>query len=170
MTGGLPQLHHSDRRTALAWVATCSLARLSTEGVKVVLYVKEQLAFMELCHSPQVSWEFAGQDQREANEYAVVMAFCCRPSNKEAKQGDSLFTWLKEDLWSGRQLKMFIGYGIRKAKILLQLKLAGEVNGKRKDFCKYTHRKSRCFCDEELEGIVVVKALFAKVFTTKAHF
>lgn len=31
------------------------------------------------------------------------------------------------------------------------------------------HRKSRCFCDEELKGIVVVKALFANVFTIKAH-
>lgn len=57
----------------------------------VVLYVKEQLAFMELCHSPQASQEFAGQDQREANEYAVVLAFWYRPSNKEAKQGESLF-------------------------------------------------------------------------------
>jgi len=31
-------------------VATCSLAKLGPEGVKVVLYVEEQLAFMKLYH------------------------------------------------------------------------------------------------------------------------
>lgn len=120
-------------------------------------------------NSLQASWEFAGQEQKEANEYAVMMAFCYRPSNKEAKWEESLFTWLKEDLWSGRWLKIFIGCGNRKAKILLQLKLAGEVNGKRKDLCKYINKKSRWFCDEELEGTVVLKALFAKVFTAKVY-
>lgn len=43
-------MHHSAHRSALLWVATCSLAKLGPGGVKVVLYVEEQLAFMKLYH------------------------------------------------------------------------------------------------------------------------
>lgn len=67
----------------------------------------------------------------------------------------------------GRKLKILIEHGIRKAKTLLQLKLARNVNSKNKDLCKYIDRKNRGTCEEDVEGIVVFKALFAKVFTDK---
>lgn len=60
-----------------------------------------------------------------------------------------------------------IGHGVGKAKTLLQLKLARNVNGKNKDLCKYIDRKTRRSCDEDMEGIAVFKVLFDKVFIDK---
>lgn len=59
----------------------------------------------------------------------------------------------------GRKLKILIEHGIRKAKTLLQLKLARNVNSKNKDLCKYIDSKAKGSCEENVEGIVVFKAL-----------
>lgn len=65
----------------------------------------------------------------------VVMGFCYKPSEQGVKNCVAFFRQLKEALQSGR-LKILIGHGIGKAKTLLQLKMARNVNGKNKDLCR----------------------------------
>lgn len=69
-------------------------------------------------------------------EKLVVMGFCYKPCDQGVKNDVAFFRQLKEALQSARRLKILIGRGTGKAKTLLQLKMARNVNGKNKDLCR----------------------------------